>query len=264
MSTAINDLVSDVRSRLATEHIGQRIIGFDEVDSTNVCAREALMAGAPVGSVFVADFQTSGRGRLGRRWQSERGVNLMFSVVLRPPAELVSVTGILASLALRSAVEPYTSPLPLAIKWPNDLMLDGLKCSGMLMENVSGGLVLGIGLNVNQVVFPDDYATGATSLLLSTGRHVPRAELLVSLLSHLEARLLDIDQTGVSRSLEEYEMYMHRIGKRVSLHVAGSGRRINGTIVGIRADGALKLDTESGEQYFYAGDVTSQPASENA
>ncbi len=268
MSTGIDELVSAVQSRIEPRCIGRHITGFNSVSSTNIIAKQALLDGEPTGSVLVTDYQSAGRGRLGRKWLAEPGVNLMFSVILRPPQEFVSVTGMLTSLALRRAIEPFTSPVPLLIKWPNDLLLEGRKCSGMLMEYVTGGMrgdgvVLGIGLNVNQASFPDVDAPNATSLLLATGRHMSRADVLARILIQLDSVMTDIDHGAVARAVAEYERYMFRLGETVSLFLAGSGKEVSGRILGLRNDGALRLETDAGEEHFYAGDITTRRPSKD-
>ncbi len=254
----MHDFVKDVQARLTTRHVGTNITMLEEVESTNIPARRALVDGAPEGSVFFAEYQTQGRGRLGRQWLAERGVNLLFSTIVRPQPELLGLTGILASVALRKALLPYVSPLDIQIKWPNDLIIDGLKCSGMLMENVSGGIVLGIGLNVNQSNFPDA-ARAATSLLLATGRRLPRADLLASILNELEEHLIDVDVETAREAIRDFERHMFKRGERVSFYTTAAGAKIVGRIIGIQSDGALRLMTPKGERSFYSGDISTQP-----
>lgn len=268
MSASIDDLVSSVRERLPTRWLGHRIYGHDRVASTNVLAREAVSRGEAAGTVFIADHQTKGRGRLGRKWTAEPGVNLTFSVLLHPSPDWLTLTGILAAVALRRSVDRFVAPVQADIKWPNDLLLEGLKCSGMLMEHVRHagrtGVVLGIGINVNQTSFDALEAPGATSLLLATGRHVSRADLLVRILSDLEAVMDAPDAVSLQLAIAEFERHMYRRGHDVTLYRAGAGSRVNGRILGISADGALRLETTTGEQHFYAGDITTHPVSETA
>jgi BirA family biotin operon repressor/biotin-[acetyl-CoA-carboxylase] ligase len=150
-----------------------------------------LGANDPEGAVAVADEQTEGRGRLGRRWLAPAGTSLLVSVLLRPdvkPARLPE----LSLVAGRACAEAITEAagLETEVKFPNDLLVRGRKVAGILAEASEGRVVLGFGVNVSQAAgeLPTEPRTPATSLLLETGRPVDRAELLVALLDHLERR----------------------------------------------------------------------------
>jgi BirA family transcriptional regulator, biotin operon repressor / biotin---[acetyl-CoA-carboxylase] ligase len=150
-----------------------------------------LGANDPEGAVAVADEQTEGRGRLGRRWLAPAGTSLLVSVLLRPdvkPARLPE----LSLVAGRACAEAITEAagLETEVKFPNDLLVRGRKVAGILAEASEGRVVLGIGVNVSQAAgeLPAEPRTPATSLLLEIGRPVDRAELLVALLDHLERR----------------------------------------------------------------------------
>jgi BirA family transcriptional regulator, biotin operon repressor / biotin---[acetyl-CoA-carboxylase] ligase len=145
----------------------------------------------PEGAVVVADVQTEGRGRLGRRWLAPAGTSLLVSILLRPrvdPARLPELT-VVAGRACAAAVAEVTRLEP-EVKFPNDVLLGGRKVAGILAEASEGRVVLGVGVNVAQEPgdLPPDARTPATSLAIETGRTVDRAELLVSLLEHLERR----------------------------------------------------------------------------
>ena len=146
---------------------------------------------APEGAVVAAGEQTEGRGRLGRRWFAPSGTSLLCSLQLRPavPGErLPELTGV-AALACAEAIEALTGVAP-ELKFPNDLLLRGLKVAGVLAEAREGRVVLGVGVNVNipDEQLPQEVDVPATSLLVETGRAVDRAQLLVELLERLERR----------------------------------------------------------------------------
>jgi len=146
---------------------------------------------APEGAVVVAGEQTEGRGRLGRPWFAPSGTSLLCSLQLRPavPGErLPELTGV-AALACAEAIEALTG-LASELKFPNDLLLRGLKVAGVLAEAREGRVVLGVGVNVNipDEQLPQEVDVPATSLLVETGRAVDRAQLLVELLERLERR----------------------------------------------------------------------------
>jgi BirA family transcriptional regulator, biotin operon repressor / biotin---[acetyl-CoA-carboxylase] ligase len=146
---------------------------------------------APEGAVAVADEQTAGRGRLGRRWFAPAGTSLLCSLQLRPeisPERLPELTGV-AARACGEAIAAVTGLRP-ELKFPNDLLIGGRKVAGILAEAREGRVVLGVGINVNvpEDALPTEVDRPATSLLVETGRLHDRAELLVELLDLLEHR----------------------------------------------------------------------------
>jgi BirA family transcriptional regulator, biotin operon repressor / biotin---[acetyl-CoA-carboxylase] ligase len=141
------------------------------------------------GAVAVAEEQTEGRGRLGRRWHSPPGVSLLFSILLEPPVETARLPelSLVAGEACAGAVAAVTGTTP-EIKLPNDVLISGRKVAGILAEAREGRVVLGIGVNVNvpEGDLPTEVDVPATSLLAETGHEFDRAELLVELLDRLE------------------------------------------------------------------------------
>jgi BirA family transcriptional regulator, biotin operon repressor / biotin---[acetyl-CoA-carboxylase] ligase len=144
---------------------------------------------APVGAVAASDEQTAGRGRLGRVWVAPAGSSVLASVVLHPdvPTENLAELSLVAGRACAQALAEMAGVVP-AVKWPNDVLIDGRKVAGILAEARDGRVLLGIGINVHQTAeqLPERVEHPATSLLLEAGRHVQRAKLLASLLDHLE------------------------------------------------------------------------------
>jgi BirA family transcriptional regulator, biotin operon repressor / biotin---[acetyl-CoA-carboxylase] ligase len=143
----------------------------------------------PEGAVAVADVQTEGRGRLGRRWLAPAGTSLLVSILLRPrvdPARLPELS-LVAGRACAEAIAEVTGLRP-EVKFPNDVLLGGRKVAGILADASEGRVVLGVGVNVAQEPgdLPAGARTPATSLAIEAGRAVDRAELLVALLAHLE------------------------------------------------------------------------------
>lgn len=249
--------------------------GYETLPSTNERAQGWAESGAPEGSTVVTDHQTDGRGRHGNGWQARPGQSLTFSVVLRPsepgglrPALSVPCRGLLplvGGLAVCETVaEAINAPAP-RLKWPNDVLIGGRKCCGVLVETTSSGqtagpLVLGIGLNVGQRAFPSvpEGATPPTSLLLAAGPPPPeRAALLAGVLARLEAHydaLFEDDGQSVRAACTEW---MANLGERVTVRSRASGKRVAGTACGLALDGALRLRTDAGtERVLRAGDVT--------
>ena len=255
-------LAEDLASALETERFGHAVRSFVSCPSTNVEAAAWARAGAPEGALVLTDHQTAGRGRLDRTWSDAPGQNLLLSVVLRPalPPDQFGLITLAGGVAVAEAVAAWAAPVEPQIKWPNDVLLDGRKCCGMLLESVFGGtepfVVLGIGLNVNQDSFPDDLAERATSLRLETGRFIPRAALLARLLARLEYwtdRLAAGDASAVRQAFVER---MVGRGASVRLHPAAAGDPLEGIVEGIDATGALRLRTDAGVRLLHAGDVT--------
>jgi BirA family biotin operon repressor/biotin-[acetyl-CoA-carboxylase] ligase len=166
--------------------------GHDYTYVESTASTQLLLApDAAEGAVVVADEQTEGRGRLGRRWFAPLGTSLLCSVQLRPAVtgeHLPELTGV-AAHACAEAIAALTGLEP-ELKFPNDLLLEGRKVAGILAEAREGRIVLGVGVNVNlsEEQLPTEVDRPATSLLVETGREVDRTELLVELLDRLERR----------------------------------------------------------------------------
>jgi BirA family transcriptional regulator, biotin operon repressor / biotin---[acetyl-CoA-carboxylase] ligase len=163
---------------------------YEYVESTP-STQLLVPADAPEGALVVAEEQTAGRGRLGRRWLAPAGTSLLCSLQLRPavaPEHLPELTGV-ASHACAEAIAALTELEP-ELKFPNDVLVAGRKVAGILAEVREERVVLGVGVNVNVTAeeLPRDVERPATSLLVETGREIDRAALLVELLARLERR----------------------------------------------------------------------------
>ena len=255
-------LAQDLRERLSTGRFGRGLRAFHSAPSTNTLAMAWAHEGAREGSVVIADYQSAGRGRQGRQWEASAGQNLLFSVVLRPrlrPAQLNLIT-LAASLAIAEGIDAVAAPLQASIKWPNDILLEERKCCGMLLESTlspptAATVVLGIGINVNQHLFSPELEGQATSLLLETGRQVPRSALLADLLSRLESwyDALHQDQESVRGA---YTARLHGLGLKRIVHRGPRAALLAGAVLGVTDAGALRLKTLHGEQVIHVGDVT--------
>jgi BirA family transcriptional regulator, biotin operon repressor / biotin---[acetyl-CoA-carboxylase] ligase len=255
--------VSKVQSRLKSRSFGRKIYAFESIDSTNTCARALASNEAPEGAVVVADFQTAGKGRLGRTWSATASENLLFSVILRPriPPEGVNLLPLLTAVAVARAISERSGLKP-DCKWPNDLLLRGKKFCGILLEGVlrEGALdfvIAGIGVNVNQVLFPDELKDRATSLRIESGKEFDREELLRGVLAEFET-LYSREKDDDFRSVPKLWMsHSGMIGKTVDCE--SEGATLSGVAEGVASDGALILLTDAGRRSVYAGDVTLQP-----
>ena len=172
---------------LRTQYIGKELIYFESTDSTNLQASLLGKKGSENGTLVITDRQTQGKGRMGREWISPAYSNLYFSVLLRPSIvpQTASWIPLVAGVALAKGIHAYTGLSP-RIKWPNDLLINGKKAGGILIElHIEGDrisrLVLGIGINVNMTRFPEEIAPIATSLKKELGHPIHREPLLVQL-----------------------------------------------------------------------------------
>jgi BirA family biotin operon repressor/biotin-[acetyl-CoA-carboxylase] ligase len=261
-------LPTEITRRLATRWLGRHVVAFDETDSTNVQAARLAREGVPDGTLVVAERQTRGRGRLGRTWVSPAGLNLYASFVLRPdlaPADAPRLS-LAAAVAVAATISPLVperglAPGRVAIKWPNDCLLDGRKVAGILTEMEAEldrvrAVVLGIGVNLNGTAgaFPPELRQIATSVRLATGVRVDRVAFVATLCAELEAVYDRFVGGGFSAILAEWERYSCLTGRAVT--VESGGRRTRGTVRGVDAEGRLVLAGPGGDEALVAGDVT--------
>lgn len=252
---------AEIRRYLRARRLGARIDCLAETDSTNSDAARAGRAGAPEGTVVIADSQRRGRGRLGRSWASPPGVNLYCSVLLRPrlPAEESALLPLVAGIAVAEAVDGSTESRA-GLKWPNDVVVGGRKIAGILCEmEVDGGahfVVVGMGVNLNgdRESFPPEIRPLATSALLETGRPVERARFAADLLSALDARYEGFLHDGFSALLPAWSERDVLRGCRVSVRVGEEV--VEGVATGITERGRLRVESTSGAREIVAGDVT--------
>jgi BirA family transcriptional regulator, biotin operon repressor / biotin---[acetyl-CoA-carboxylase] ligase len=231
---------------------GRQVLLLTVTDSTNLDGLEEGRRGAPAGTLIIADSQTGGRGRLGRKWLSPPSTGLYFSIILRPrlaPADLPKIT-LAAGLAVCQAVEAETGLAP-AIKWPNDLLLDSRKFCGILTESEFTAdtplAVLGIGLNVTTLAaeFPPELRERATSLLIEGGRPYQRGPLLAAILNRLDAVIYRLETGGFGEILAEWRQRDGLAGKYLSW-VAQSGEVVSGISLGPDEQGILRLRDHAG------------------
>lgn len=267
--TGTPDILTEesIRSFLTGSLISE-VHALKTVDSTNNEAKRWAQQGAPHGSLFVADEQTGGKGRLGRVWKSPAGTGLWFSVLLRPKAAPEQVTGLTltAGLSVAKAIQKLTG-CKAQIKWPNDVVIGSQKVCGILtemaaeMESVEY-VIPGIGVNVNTESFPEEIAFKATSLYLSTGKKWSRAELLGAILQEMECLLNWQEQGGVQAILEEYRENCVTIGRKVSTQRGNI--QLSGIAEDVTEGGELVVRQSNGSQLVInSGEVSVQGIYEN-
>lgn len=252
-----------LQERLDTRILGNKLFVFETIDSTNTCARTLAQAGTEEGAVVLAEFQSEGKGRLGRRWQASAGENLLFSVILRPsiPRSSAGFLTFYASVAVARAIDEACGSF-IECKWPNDLLLEGKKVCGILLENsIEKDLVecsvIGVGLNVNQTDFPGELGTKAVSLRSALGRPVDRIALLAGILRSFERSYDEVRRSSFDGLVTEWVSRCRMFGREVT--VSQDGRLVTGTAQGLNDDGGLLLRTPDGPRIIYAGDISLHP-----
>lgn len=240
---------------------GAHIHHFYKIGSTNTAAMAAAAEGAPEGSVFLAEEQTSGRGRGANTWQSPRSTGIYCSAILRPalPPSEVLVLSLAAGLAVQAAIQQVDSRAQPDLKWPNDVLIEGKKVCGILTEMNAEAtrvrhIVVGIGINVNQKTFPRELP--ATSLLLTTGSEWSRVELTAALLKSLHREYRQVldnpnARESILRRFTENSSWVK--GKAVRIEENGSS--FEGTTEGLDPRGFLQVRTAKGIQTVLSGTV---------
>jgi BirA family biotin operon repressor/biotin-[acetyl-CoA-carboxylase] ligase len=240
-------LESEIATRGLT--IGKPMELMEEIDSTNDAAKRAAKNDAPHGALFVAESQSRGRGRQGRAWLGARGESILASVVLRvrcAPRDLPPIS-LAVGLAARDAVANALGEKNRAkLKWPNDVVIDGKKVAGVLIEAVLTSsrveaVIVGVGVNVHQRNFPDEIADRATSIALHAHEAPDRANVLVDFLSGLDRDVAHVASRGLGL-----------VHARITAADALRGNQIRtddgiaGVAIGIDLDGALRVRKEDG------------------
>lgn len=261
-----------VLPQLVTRWLGRPYHYYETITSTNdwlkALAEQSEPGHLPAGALLLADYQSAGRGRLQRRWESPPGASLMFSLLFRPdwpPAQVTWLTMLACLAATEAAEAALPASVRLGIKWPNDLMLwqDGLwrKWGGLLLEGSLGEngrsrhIILGIGLNVNLTAGQlPEAITPPTSLALAVGQPLSRQRLLLDLLPRLEQRY---EQAQAGQSPQPaWRARLITLGQTVSVTRPGQPS-LRGLAYDVDEWGQLLLQTEAGDQLpIAAGDVS--------
>jgi BirA family biotin operon repressor/biotin-[acetyl-CoA-carboxylase] ligase len=252
----------EITLHLKSKKLGHSIRYKEEVTSTQQHAHQWAREGAPEGALFVTEQQTQGKGRLGRPWHSPSRTGIWMSLILRPPIPLTDASHltILVSLGIKQGIERVTG-LPIQIKWPNDLMINGKKICGILTE-LRGEqdrihyVIFGIGINVNTPMekFPEELRSIATSLAIEAGQTFHRATLIAAILEELEKVYEQYLATGFDKIKKQWEDEARIKGKQVI------ARTFQGTIQGIaeglNSQGALILQTDRGSIPILTADIS--------
>jgi len=256
---------SRLRHLLDGRRFGNALTVVESTGSTNFDVTALARSGSPDGLVLIAEHQSAGRGRAGRRWESppRRGVLLSVLLVPGPPLFLSGLVPLATGLAVCDAIERVVPSFEPALKWPNDVLAGTSKVGGILVESELGDaglrhVVVGIGLNVNHA--DGEVPENATSLRIETGSLVDREPLVVALLIALERRLAELPEPeGV---LAAYRRRSATLGRAV--RVERSDGAVTGTAIDVDATGALVVEGTAGTEHISFGDVIHLRAADDA
>jgi len=223
-----------------------------ETDSTNTKLRALLHEQSLTeGFIVRTDFQTSGKGQKGNSWESERGKNLLFSILLYPthiPIDKQFIVSQLISIAIKKTLDQYSHGF--LVKWPNDIYYFDKKIGGILIENIIQGseiksMIVGIGLNINQIKFESD-APNPVSLMQITGKRIARIAVLNQIYKNLMELYLHADEEKVA------EIYAESLYCKDGFHrYSAGGEEFEAKIIRVHPDGKLELETTGAERREY-------------
>lgn len=253
---------NELISRIHTKWAGSNILFYDSIGSTNHKAKLLAEEGAPEGTLVVAGEQTAGRGRKGREWISPPDVNVYFTLLLRPSfqPDKASMLTLVMALAVKSAVEDVCGKAA-EIKWPNDIVMNKKKVTGILTEmSLQGGeiqyVVIGVGMNVKTQPFSPDFNDKATSMEIESGKEISRALLLQRVLEQFENYYdLFLETMDLSLLKEEYNHSL--INHNREVRVLDPAGEYTGTALGINNKGELLVRLpDASIKEVYAGEVS--------
>ncbi len=257
-------LAEEIRGGLKTAILGRRDIHrYVSIDSTNNRAKEMAARGAAEGVLVIAEEQAQGRGRLDRPWFSPGGENIYASFILRPslPPSTASRMVLLTAVAAAEALMETTGLLA-TLKWPNDILVDGKKIAGILLEmsvemDAIDYMIVGLGINVNSPVerFPLDSRKKITSVLMETGKTSSRVHLLVRFLELFEERYDALAISGFEPVIARWKTLTDIVGKQATIRTLNGS--CQGVITDMDHDGFLIIrDNDGSETRLFSGDIT--------
>lgn len=253
---------STILPYLKTESFGQQLYVYDQVESTRLIAQKLAREGAPSGTLIIADQQTAGKGRLGRSWFSPSRTGIWMSLIIRPdiPYSSAPQLTLLSAVAITRGLSKVVD-VPIRIKWPNDLLINGKKVAGILTElhaetDRINHLVISVGINVNQEedVFPEELRPIATSLRVESGSLIPRSQLIIDIVHAWEELYHLYLDHGFSPIKTLWESYTITLGKMII------ARTLQGQIEGyaqeITDEGVLLIKDSQGTVHkIYSADI---------
>ena len=254
--------VSELLAGLKTKSLGKQLHVYGEVDSTQTIAHQLVASGAPEGTLVLAETQTAGRGRMGRKWHSPAGKGIWMSLVLTPriPVYFMPQLTLLCAVALCRSIQKVVK-VDIGIKWPNDLLIGGKKVSGILLESSGEDerlkyVIAGIGISANLKLedYPEELRSIATSLAIESGKDIVREQLVQAFLIEFEELYgLYIDK-GFAPIRLLWEALSVTLNRPIRTH-SPSGF-VEGMAESLDDSGALTVITETGDKVkIYSGDI---------
>lgn len=252
----------EISWKLNTKVFGKKIYSYKNTDSTNTIAYKLAEDGEKEGAAVFAQEQSLGRGRFRRRWSSPEG-GVYMSLILRPKLEPVNMARVTlsAAVAIAEAIIALTG-LPVRIKWPNDILINGLKVSGILTEMKAEQdeidfVILGIGVNVNSAkVGANNYSplpAGATSLKEASGHEISKVELAKKILEYCEAYYFRMED-NFADIIDEWRKLSYTLGTRIKVH--SHGQELEGQALDVDDNGGLIVRLDTGfNKHILSGDV---------
>lgn len=242
--------------------IGNTFIKIDKLDSTNTYAETLCTNSTPSeGTVITTRFQEAGKGQIGRIWYSSYGKNALLSIILKPSfleANQQFYLSVITSLALRDVVQDYLPSKKVTVKWPNDVYVEDCKIGGILIQSTIvkeeiKNAILGIGVNINEEVFPKELIN-PTSLFLESNKIWVIEDFIKILCRRIEEAysLLKLKKLTVLKA--EYEKHLYRINVLHS-YITREGQNIQGMITGVSDDGRLIMNINNQQQHFIVSDL---------
>lgn len=254
--------IAAITAQLQTKTIGKQIVYVDELDSTQTKAQQLIAEGAAEGTIVIAEHQSKGKGTRGKAWHSPKGKGIWMSIVLKPPipAQYISQLTLLSAVALCRTINKQLG-LNIGVKWPNDLLIDGKKVSGILLESSSEDdrlryVIAGVGISVNITKddFPEELHSKATSLQIETGQRVNRELLLCAFLLQFEQLYELYMEKGFAPIRSLWEALSVTLHRRIEVHSAQGF--ISGVANMLDETGALLVTEDDGQvKKIFSGDV---------
>ncbi len=259
---------ADIQSRLKTKWVGQPLLFFDSIDSTNIRAKQEAEQGAESGLLVVADKQTAGRGRRGRGWESPSGINIYYTLLLKPDfaADCAPMLTLVMALAVAKGIRQTLrrdseEAAKVGIKWPNDIVVDGKKVCGILTEmsmeqSYIQHIVIGVGINVRKQEFPEEIRDRAAAIDEQCGFRISRSQLIADIMEAFEEDYAIFLQTHDLKGLRaSYAKLLVNQDREVC--VLDPKGEYRGIARGINDQGELLVERQDGNiEEVYAGEVS--------
>jgi BirA family biotin operon repressor/biotin-[acetyl-CoA-carboxylase] ligase len=247
---------------ITTKAMGRKLHVLDEVDSTMTAAHALVAQGAPEGTLVIAEAQTAGRGRMGRHWHSPKGKGIWMSLVLTPkiPVYFTPQLTLLAAVALCRSIRKVCQ-IDIGIKWPNDLLIQGKKVSGILLETSGEDervkyVIAGVGISANILTqdYPEELRSVATSLAIETGTEVSRESIIIAFLEEFEGLYELYHERGFAPIRLLWEALSVSLHRPIRVQTADGWKE--GVAEAIDDHGALTVSLPTGEKHrLFSGDV---------